>query len=423
MTLTMKLLASFGIAALVDAGSLNAQATDARWAAWIGCWAPVAGQGSAPRELGGSARVCVVPVQGASAVDIVSVASGKVVDRTRIDADGVPHTVSRDGCNGTETATFSAHGSRVYLNSTVACSGGVTQRGKGVMSFTQHYEWMDVRGMASTSASGIAVARYAATDDTTGIPAEVRNAVPARSAATNNALLAASAPMTLADIADVALTSDSGVTATWLMERTQGVKLSVNGQQLEALADQGVPPSVIDVVVALAHPQVFALNPGSREAEFRAGGQQVTSGVNRAMGISTYPTLYGYPYGFAYGWSPYSMYGYYNPYYYSAYPGYGYGYPGLGYGYYSPYVGYYAGSQPIIVVTRGSDDTPRPHGRVVKGEGYVGPQSSGSSSTSSSGSSGSTSGASGSSSGSAGGSTSSSGGSTGRTAVRKPPQE
>jgi hypothetical protein len=106
-----------------------------------------------------------------------------------------------------------------------------------------------------------------------------------------------------------------------------------------------------------------------------------------------------------------------------------YGYRGYspygGYGYSNPYGGYYPGSQPIIVVTRPSDSdvSGTGHGRIVKGDGYVGPRTSGSSggggsSTSTSGSSG------GSSSGSAstGGSTGTSGGGDTRTAVRKPPQ-
>ena len=373
-----------------------------------------------------------MPAQGTSAVEVITIAAGTVIDRTKIAADGAPHAVSRDGCTGTETASWAITGTRVYVNVNTNCAGGVTRNGRGVLSFTQRYEWLDVRGMSSKDASGVSVARYAATDDTTGIPADVRFALPARTAATNNAMLAASAPLTLADIAEVATTADSGVAATWLMARTEGVMLSITGKQLEMLADQGAPSAVIDVVVAIAHPRVFAMNSNSREAEFKSRGQQVTNGISRgALDAYPYAAMYGYPYGFSYGWSPYSMYGYgvYSP--YSAYYGYGYGYnSGYGYGgYYSPYAGYYPGSQPIIVVTRGSDgdSSPAPHGRVVKGSGYEAPRSSGSSSSSSSsGGSSSTSSSSGSSSGTGGASTggASAGGSEpARTAVRKPPQE
>ena len=433
MDSTTKIIATLGIATLAGSSTLGAQTVDSRWQAWIGCWAPVAGQAGMLRELGGTsaARVCVTPAKGTSAVEIVTIVSGKAVDRTRIEADGAPHQISRDGCSGTELARWAATGVRLYLTTTLTCAGGVQRTGSAVLAFTQRYEWLDVRGMSSREASGVSVARYSAVDDSTGIPADIRALVGTRLTTTNNAMLAASAPMTLADIADVAIFADSGVTATWLMERTQGVKLSINAKQLVMLADQGVPPSVIDVLVAIGNPEVFALNPNSREAEYRAGGQRVTSGVLNGLNASYgYPGVYGYPFGFGYGYSPYSLYGGYNPYY--GYSGYGYGSYGYGYGYgggyYNPYGGYYPGSQPIIVVNRGDNSgTVTQHGRLVKGSGYSSPSSgssssgsssSGSSSSSSSGSSGSSSGSSG-TGGSTTGSSSSSGGD--RTAVKKPP--
>jgi len=438
MNSTRMAFAALGIAGVVGAGALGAQGRDARWDAWIGCWAPVAGQNGAPRELGGTAptRVCVAPALGTSAVEIVTVVMGKVLDRTRIEADGVPHPVSRDGCSGTEIAHWAMTGTRVYVGTELTCAGGVQRRGKSVMSFTQRYEWLDVRGMTSRDASGVSVARYTATDDTTGIPADVRRAVPARTPASNNAALAASAPLTLGDISEVATTVDSGVATTWLVERTQGVKVSVNGKQLEVLADQGVPSSVIDVVVAMAHPDVFVLNPNSREAEYKTGGQRVSSAYRGAYGSSGWygsSGLYGSAADmglFGYGWSPYGMY---SPWYgymsgmWSPY-GYRYGYsPGYGGFGYNPYYGYYPGTQPIIVVNRGSDGdntiTTQPHGRVVKGQGYTSPSSSGGGSSSSSGGTGGgASSSAGGASGSAGGTSSSGGGGDARTAVKKPPQ-
>ena len=433
MNSTMKFITALGMATIAGSSALGAQTVDARWQAWLGCWAPVAGQNGMPRELGGTstARVCVTPAKGTSAVEIVTIVSGKVIDRTRIEADGAPHQISRDGCSGTELARWSPAGVRLYMSTTLTCAGGVERKGNAVLAFTQRYEWLDVRGMLSREASGVSVSRYSVADDSTGIPADIRAQVGTRMPATNNAILAASAPMTLADIADVALFADSGVTATWLMERTQGVKLSINAKQLVMLADQGVAPAVIDVVVAIANPEVFALNPNSRDAEFKTGTQRVTNGVLYGSNASyAYPGVYGYPFGFGYGYSPYSLYGGYNPYY--GYSGYGYGYGSYGYGsgygygggYYNPYAGYYPGSQPIIVVNRGDNGgTAAPHGRVVKGSGYSSPSSGSSSSGSSSGGSSSSSGTSGSSSAgssSAGGSSSGSAGGD-RTAVRKPP--
>lgn len=442
---TRKVITTFAAAAVVSAlaaVTMSAQGKDSRWDAWIGCWAPVAGQDGMLREMGGagSTRVCVAPAEGTSAVEVLTIASsGKLLDRTRIEADGAPHAISRDGCNGTETARWASHGTRVYISTQLTCAGGVQRRGTGVMSFNQRYEWLDVRGMSSSDVSGVAVARYSATDDTTGIPADVRKIVPVRTAVTNMAALAASAPLTLADITDVGTVTDSGVASTWLTERTQGVRLTINGKQLEALADQGVPAAVIDVVVAIAHPEVFVLNPGAGDAGLKPRDQRVTSANTSAVrGMYGYPGYYssvlssGFPFGFAYGWSPY--YGMYDPMFGYGYGSYGYGMNGYrgyspygSYGSYSPYGGYYPGSQPIVVVTRPSDTgvTGSGHGRMVKGDGYVGPRNSGSSSggsssTSGGSSSGSSSGGSASTGGATTGSSSTSGGD--RTAVRKPPQ-
>lgn len=395
------------------------QATDARWRAWTGCWQPEASR--AP--LTTTSAVCVLPAKGNSAVDILVVSGKSVTSRSHIEADGVAHPVSRDGCTGTERANWSASGTRVYLHESMTCDGPISRNGTGVMSFDPRYEWLDVRGVSTGTNAGVAVARYEPVLDTAGLPAEVLPAFAARGPAANNAILAASAPLTLADIADVSTMTDSGVTATWLVERNREVKIDLDARQLTALADQGVPPSVIDVLVALSHPTVFALNAGSNDVEVR---EQPRQGDTNAMRDRYgYGSRYGSPYG-AYGmmydpwWGWDGLYSNYGP-----YGMYGYGY-GLGYSpYYSPFYGYYPGSQPIIVVTRppdGSTPGAQPHGRVVKGRGYTsGSSSSSSARTSGSSGSSSTSGSSTSSSSGSSSSGSSSSGSSGRTAVRKPP--
>jgi hypothetical protein len=405
--------AAFGLIAIVSA-SAGAQ-TDSRWRAWTGCWTPV----SAQAGVSPSGAVCVLPTEKPSAVEIVTISGNTITDRTRVDADGAPRTVTREGCTGTETARWSTTGTRVQVTETMACAGGLTRRGTGIISFDQTYQWLDVRGVTSGNASGVAVARYQMLTDTTGLPAEVRPVLAPRSAVANSAMLAASAPLTLADIAEVATATDSGVAATWLMERTRSVKLSVDGKQLAMLADQGVPAAVIDVLVAIAHPRVFALagaDPQMREA------QRANSTANSAW--RSYPSYY----------NPY-FYGYYDPFYsgfygyYDRFSGYGYrygyGYNPYGYGY--GYSGYYPGVQPVIVVNRTDEQVSRPHGRVTRDRGYTsgegsssgGKASGGSSSTSSS--SGGSTGSGSTGTGGSGGSSSGSSGGGDRTAVRKPP--
>lgn len=410
------------LAVVFVTGTPAAQEVDARWMAWTGCWKPVATEG---RFAGAAGVVCVVPSAERSSVEVLTIRGTTVASRMTIRADGERHAVSRDGCTGTEAATWSPSGTRLYIAEELTCPGGVSHRSSGIMAFTQRYEWLDVRGISSGVSAGVAAARYEISFDTTGLPAEAHRAIAARGPAANNAVLAASAPLTLGDIADVATRTDSGVAATWLMERTRGVKLTIDGKQLVALADQGVPPAVIDVVVAAAHPKTFAFDVATGDP---SRVEQPRSGSSRGLqGTAGYP-MFGYG-GYLYDpWYPWYSYGrYYTPAYGYRY-GYGYGW-GYAVPYYaSPYYGFYPGSQPIIVVNQpssgGSGYTPEPHGRVVKGRGYTsggssdagrsssGSGASASSSPGSSGSSGST------SSGSASGGSSGDGG---RTAVRKPP--
>ncbi|MEA3244676.1 MAG: hypothetical protein U9Q74_00825 [Gemmatimonadota bacterium] len=392
--------------------AVRGQDVDARWRAWTGCWTPVATTSSVASKAG---TVCVVPAAGNSAVDIVSVSGSEVVDRTRIEADGQPHAVNRDGCSGTETARWSSSGTRLYLSESMLCNGSVERRMSGLMSFDQRYQWLDVRGVSSGQSQGVAVTRYDALMDSTGLPAEVMPAFRLRGPAANTAILAAAAPLTLGDIVDVSARTDSGVTATWLMERTRGVQLSLNGKQLTMLADEGVPSSVIDALVAISYPLNFALSGSADAVERPVVASSRTEGTYRGYtGYGGYPAYWYDPY-----FGPYSYY--YDPYYY----GYRFGYGGYyGYGYYSPYYGSYYPGVPVVVVNTPSDANAgsAPHGRVVKGRGYTsGSSSSGSSSSTRSSPSGGSSSAASSGSSSSGSASSGGSSSAPRTAVRKPP--
>src|SRR5665811_2266359 len=93
---------SLAIAFAMPAAAQNAQ-TEGRWQAWLGCWTPA---GTLIRTIGKSATsvVCVVPTSTASAVDVVTVSAGKIVDRTHVDTDGQPHALAKQGCTGWQTA-------------------------------------------------------------------------------------------------------------------------------------------------------------------------------------------------------------------------------------------------------------------------------------------------------------------------------
>lgn len=414
----------------------GAQSVDSRWQAWIGCWAPVLAENTAAHPLGAAVRVCVAPAPGSSAVEVTTINAGTVTHRTVIEANAQPRAVARDGCEGTETAWWSETGRRLYLRSSLTCADGTRRSSAGVLSFTEHRQWLDVRGLAiNGGSSSIAVERFATVEaaDSVSIPADVRSATPVRTPAAEYAAVAAASPLTLGDIAEVSTHLEAGVASAWLVERTRGLTLAFNGKKLAALADHGVPAPVIDVAVALAYPDVFGIASDSREAQRRFGVQARASQAPTRAGYRGMPidALYYDPCFWSLdSWYYYGGYGRrYGACYPYGYYGYGYGSP---YGWYGPYGGtYYLGGPRVVLIqnSSGSPGTLSSHGRVVKGQGYTsgagvdGPTARGGGSfTPQTSGQASISAGSGSSSSASGGATSSAASSGGgdRTAVRKP---
>ncbi len=103
---------------LVPTVRASAQATnaDGRWNAYLGCWEPAGAPSGVKASL-----LCVVPAQGTSAVDLVTVTDGKEVAREHIEATGKHVAATRDGCKGWESAEWSRDDERVYLHADFMC--------------------------------------------------------------------------------------------------------------------------------------------------------------------------------------------------------------------------------------------------------------------------------------------------------------
>ncbi len=362
-------------AALLLAPTAHAQGSSSPFAPWIGCWDLVPRFG-APSV---NERVCVIPTENAAAVQLVSLAGDSILSRQRLEASDEPQAVQQDKCTGTESVR--ATGPRVYLRTTLRC-GDQDRLVNSVMAMSGDGEWIDVRGVAFGPNVGVRASRYREAPALAPLPAEVAEALRGQPRGMHHARLAASGPLQFRDVVEASRYLEVGVLQTLLAERGQGFGLDAQG--LLALEEQGVSPSVIDIMVALSYPEVFALDrtqlgdpPPDVAGEMRGGD----------FGGGGY-----YDPGYGYGWDPY---------------GYGYG-RGLG---------WFSGNRPIVVVQRPADDGERERGRVEKGRGYVAPRGGSSGSARSGGSSG------GSSSGSAGRASSSDGekgSSTGRKAKPKP---
>lgn len=403
----------------VSAQSAN---SEGRWLAWEGCWIPAS---TLIRMVGKSATsvVCVVPTNTASAVDVVTVTGGKIVDRTRVDTDGQPHALAKEGCTGWQSAKWSPSARRVYLKSDFNCNGAPATHLSAVYAMAGSGEWINVQGMRVEKNSGVHAIRYRQATDVTDIPDEITQKLQQRPMAKQAAMLAVATQPSLLDVEEASRELDPSVVSTWLIEADKLVEQRpspLSAKQLVQLADNGVPGSVIDVMLGLSYPEVLAVNPVNygvaRQNTDSAYAQYGSLGNFRSMNPLIGFDRMGMPIyasdaALLYACSPYSPYDMGLNLYASQFGcgGYGYGGLGLGYGYgygygrYSNYgYGPYFGNGPVVVPIGTGTGTATPHGRFVNGKGYTSGDAGGSATPrSNSGASGSSSAGSGSASPSA----------------------
>jgi len=206
----LKTIFRFGIILVfVGAGTLRAQTSgDPRWSAWLGCWRTAESDGP---------TTCVVPSTKSSAVDVLTIVNGQIDSRYRIDADSQPHAIDRSGCRGTEIASWSPTGRRVYRRDDVVC-GGVSGTSTTLMAISTNGEWLNVEGVRAGSGSLERFDRYHDAGLPTTIPKDVRAAISRRQLAISTARAAAAAPITEADVLEANAIVEPGVVRSWLAQ-------------------------------------------------------------------------------------------------------------------------------------------------------------------------------------------------------------
>jgi uncharacterized membrane protein YgcG len=443
MAMTTKSISSFLFTGLFASVAVAQTPTAGpRWSAYAGCWQPVAEAGQTIPAT--NPRVCVVPSGGAGA-DLLSVVDNKITERTHVEGDGARHDVKRQGCEGWESAAWSSDGRRLYFNSNQKCdavdaagrttsvdvvSAGLERKASGIFAVGPTGQWTNIVNVSASGGHGLRVLRYAPVSIDSTYPAEIFTALGNRDMFFNTARIAARSGIKLDDVIDATKSVEPAVVEAWLATSDQ--RFDLDAKTLVRLADAGVPPETIDVMVAMSNPGVFAVaSNGSGVSEL-----ETSRPANRAAHDDCYSSQVMDPWGYYdYSCDPYRRYGargYYDP--FNPYGGYGLGYNPYGYNSYgfNPY-GYnygYSGT-PVVIIVRGSANDPlAKHGHMTK-NGYTtdSPSTAGSASTgqavtrASSGSSSSGSSSSGSSSSGSSSRGSSSSGSSGgdRTAHPKPP--
>lgn len=320
---------ALALATLLLASALPAAArqTDARWAPWLGCW----------QMDPSKAEVCIAPA-GAGVTLTTTVAGEPALQQTLV-ADGVARALTEAGCTGSQRTEWSSTGRTLFAHADLACERQPGRAISGLAFINGDGTWLDVQSIEVDGRASVRVRRYRRAGGADAAPGLARASRSTAGTGLTLDELAAAAGKVSPAVLEAAV-AESG--ARWP---------SLRATQLIALADAGVPASVIDLVVAQSFPAKFQVER-RQEASFDMYPPAFASAE-----WSGYWGL-GYPY---FSWYP-GYYGNYR-YYYSPFA---YGYSG----YYYPYA-YYPGSLIVIGGDGGSDPQPSGDGRVVNGVGYT----------------------------------------------------
>jgi hypothetical protein len=274
----------------------TAHAVDVHWYPWIGCW-----QRTADPAPGG-ALTCVVPAAGASSVDVVTIANGAIESREHLVVDGRAHPVEKDGCTGSQTATWASSGARLYIGSAYTCAGELHGRSSTLYAILPTGEWVDAREVESGGGRVLTVTRYRDAGLPSTVPASVRSEIAHHSLAATTARASAGASVSQTEIAEAQRAVDTAVVQAWLTARAQGYAANTSAPPPpqpvgEVRVYQGTPPTS-------APPAVERL-PANRIPICDSSGCYVDNPYSDFNGISyvpytPYPSVwtggYYYPY-------------------------------------------------------------------------------------------------------------------------------
>lgn len=336
------------IAALLSgtgASAAHAQSDDA-WLAFAGCWRA---EGDASQR-----SLCIVP--DGEGVRMITLNAGKIETESRVVANFQPRPINQEGCSGTETALWSTDRQRVFINAEMNCGNNVTRKVSGIFAVLDSREWVSVQTVTTGGNTSVHKVRYVETDPE-NLPNNIAQAFDSNRLARQTVRIGAASPLDLADVKNAVLRVDTAVVQGWLTAVNQ--EFDLDAKALIELDDAGVPPSVIDVLIAVSNPRYFAVR------DVNSNERDAPRGRGRGRAGGCYDT---------YWYDPYNPFGYrgHHDYYDHCRGGIGI-YPGWG--------GYWGGGSVIVIDRSGPF---RQRGKVTR-DGYKAPRDN--TSTASSGSS------------------------------------
>lgn len=234
-----------------SASAAGAQAVDTgpRWTGWLGCWSVAPADMQAIGRPDGVRLICVTPTADANVAHVSLRANGKEFFRDTIDASGTTREVERNGCKGSERASWSSDGRRVFIKSSVLCGESATDV-TAILSLSPAGEWVDARSIHTRGGTEVQVTRYRDVGTPSVVPSEVATLVTQRAQDIKRARAAAATRLDGKDIAEVWRTAaEATLVEVWLIE--SGLSYAADSRTLQQLADAGVPSQVTDAVVAV----------------------------------------------------------------------------------------------------------------------------------------------------------------------------
>jgi hypothetical protein len=241
------------------------------WDLWAGCWTlleETSDDGSAtiarllglsaPRTMGANAaQVCVTLDAPGQATLATTIGDRPTITETVV-ADGSQRPLTDTECRGWQKAEWSKLGPRLFAAAEMTCGSQPLRKVSGLSMMIAGPTWLDIQMIEGAGQKNLRVRKYRRVAE----PGVARRpATPPRPLQSR---------FSISDVKEAAAKVAPEALQAALIELKGGFNL--NGKTLVELADAGVTPGVIDLMVALSFPQRFVVDRQERGGGGYGGG-------------------------------------------------------------------------------------------------------------------------------------------------------
>jgi hypothetical protein len=288
---------------------VSTASADSRWTPFLGCWSliedavrqPLLGEleggetGEEDRPMG---LVCLAP-EG-NGVRLQTFSGDEAFLEEILTADGQRHDSAQGKCRGWQQLDWSKDASVLFTRSELLCEEGRTRSITGVSMLTDGSTWVELQSLGTGDGRAVLIRRFRAASQEVSrlrVPSlteeQLHDAVEAR-------FRMATARMSIEDVIEASAHVAPEVVEASLLER--GGRFPIDSDNLVRLSEASVPPSVIDLMVALSFPEEFAVERAS------GGG-----GGGMGWGYAGYDPFYDSAFAYPYYFAPFGYYYWYAP--------------------------------------------------------------------------------------------------------------